>query len=323
MNNKRLSIIIPFYNVERYIAQCLDSVYHQDIPEEEYEVICVNDGSPDNSRAIVMEYQKTHKNLILIEHDHNKKLGAARNTGRSLATGKYIWNVDSDDIIAPNCLGRMLSVCEQDNLDVLVFNICLLRKKNGIYKATKTAVIPPYHVCTGLQFFNDIKLLEFSHIAGVWRQVFRREFLNQNEIYSPLINMGEDAPYTHKAIILSKRLRVIPDECYYYRDAENSILRQMNREITPLYAYQASILSTIALFPVLLLISDRTSEVYKREMNLIKYNAYKIFDYINGMSKDNRHLFAMLCRRNLTEFLSVFPLFGFRRKLQLLRFLLR
>lgn len=96
----KLSIIIPFYNVKQYIAQCLDSVYRQDIPEEEYEVICVNDASPDHSRDIVLEYQKRHKNLVLIEHEHNKKLGAARNTGRSIARGKYIWNVDSDDYIA-------------------------------------------------------------------------------------------------------------------------------------------------------------------------------------------------------------------------------
>ena len=83
-------------------------MYNQDIPEEEYEVICVNDASPDNSREIVKEYQKKHKNLILVEHEVNKKLGAARNTGRSVAKGKYIWNVDSDDMIAPNCLKKML-----------------------------------------------------------------------------------------------------------------------------------------------------------------------------------------------------------------------
>ena len=65
-NDIHLSIIIPFYNVEPYIAQCLDSVYNQDIPENEYEVICVNDASPDNSREIVKEYQKVNTNLVLI-----------------------------------------------------------------------------------------------------------------------------------------------------------------------------------------------------------------------------------------------------------------
>lgn len=321
MTNKRLSIIIPFYNVEQYIAQCLESVYTQDIPEEEYEVICVNDASLDKSRDIVLEYQKKHDNLVLIEHEVNKKLGAARNTGRRVARGSYIWNVDSDDVIAPNCLGRILNICEQENLDVLMFNICLLRKIDGVFKTTHTAVIEPYQVCNGLQFINEINDIEFSHISGVWRQMFRREFMDKHKIYSPSINMGEDAPYTHKAIVLAERMCVISDECYYYRDAENSILRQMNKEITSSYAYQGAIEATKALLPILSLIHDRTSKAYRREKNLVKYNAYRIFDYTNKMSKENRHAFAIMCRNNLGEFISIFPIFGLKKMLKLLRIL--
>ena len=110
----RLSIIIPFYNVEQFISECLDSVFDQDIPLSEYEVICVNDGSQDGSRAIVTNYMKRYANLHLIEHEINKKLGTARNTGRSVATGNYIWNVDSDDRIVPNCLGKILNICESN-----------------------------------------------------------------------------------------------------------------------------------------------------------------------------------------------------------------
>ena len=110
----RLSIIIPFYNVERFISECLDSVFDQDIPLSEYEVICVNDGSPDHSRDIVLQYMERFPNLHLIEHEKNKKLGAARNTGRTIAKGEYIWNVDSDDKIVPNCLSEMLKTCEEN-----------------------------------------------------------------------------------------------------------------------------------------------------------------------------------------------------------------
>ena len=149
----RLSIIIPFYNVEQYITQCLDSVYNQDIPEEEYEVICVNDASPDNSRDIVKEYQKNHKNLILVEHEVNKKLGAARNTGRRAAQGKYIWNVDSDDMIAPNCLREMLNMCEKSDLDVLIFDNyrfrdVILVENNEHWDAEMT-------VCSGVEFWQQ------------------------------------------------------------------------------------------------------------------------------------------------------------------------
>ena len=102
-NNLSVSFIVPFYNVEQYIAKCLDSLIDQDIPESDYEIICVNDCSPDNSRNIVIEYQKKHTNIILIEHETNKKLGSARNTGLSKAKGQYVWFVDSDDWILSNC----------------------------------------------------------------------------------------------------------------------------------------------------------------------------------------------------------------------------
>ena len=118
---KRLSIIIPFYNVEQYIAQCLDSVYHQDIPEEEYEVICVDDCSPDNSISIVEEYAKKHTNLVIVRNQYNRKLGGARNAGMKVATGNYIWFIDSDDFIKKSSIGKLLSIAESDKLDVLHF----------------------------------------------------------------------------------------------------------------------------------------------------------------------------------------------------------
>ena len=210
----RLSIIIPFYNVEKYIAQCLDSVYRQDIPEEEYEVICVNDGSPDNSREIVIEYQKTHKNLILIEHEHNKKLGAARNTGRSIARGKYIWNVDSDDYIADNCLKSILDQCEGNELDILMFNLAEFTDTR-----TQKADFPfNLHggVLDGLTCLNN-NIPHIGRFCPVWRYVYSKEFLDRNSIYSPEINMGEDVPYAFKALLLAKKILLVNEVYYHYR----------------------------------------------------------------------------------------------------------
>lgn len=77
----RISFILPFYGVERYVGKCLESIYTQDVPEEQYEIICVNDCSPDHSEDVVLEFAQKHANLTLIRHEVNKKLGAARNTG--------------------------------------------------------------------------------------------------------------------------------------------------------------------------------------------------------------------------------------------------
>ena len=99
----KISFILPFYGVERYIGKCLESIYQQDIPEDQYEVICINDCSPDDSEKVVLQYAEKHANLQLIKHDVNKKLGAARNTGLKAARGKYVWFIDTDDYIKENC----------------------------------------------------------------------------------------------------------------------------------------------------------------------------------------------------------------------------
>lgn len=221
----RLSIIIPFYNVEKYIAECLDSVYNQDIPEDEYEVICVNDASPDNSRDIVLEYQKKHSNLILVEHEVNKKLGAARNTGRKIARGKYIWNVDSDDMIVPNCLGEILETCETNDLDVLIFEKYYFldgepwRYKESSWSDTEV-------VFTGYEFFNQMAD-HLKEISQVWTQVYSRKYLDENSIYSPEINMGEDVPYTFKSILCAHKMMARHRPYYVYRNNSFSLTGQL------------------------------------------------------------------------------------------------
>ena len=233
----KLSIIIPFYNVEQYIAQCLDSVYQQDIPEEEYEVICVNDASPDGSREIVKEYQKKHKNLVLVEHEKNKKLGAARNTGRKAAGGKYIWNVDSDDMIAPNCLKEMLEICEQKELDVLLFGMrdfkdgALYDRKILPWQDAKT-------VYNGLTFWKEEGKQNQRWISQVWTQMYRKAFLDEQQIYSPEINMGEDVPYTYASIMFAKRLMASNKPYYTYRINPVSMTGASNQLPKPEIVYE-------------------------------------------------------------------------------------
>ena len=173
----RLSIIIPFYNVERFISECLDSVFDQDIPLSEYEVICVNDGSPDHSRDIVLQYMERFPNLRLIEHEKNRKLGTARNTGRTIAQGKYIWNVDSDDKIIPNCLSGMLKICEDNELDVLEFGAIQ-------FSATRRKELPRIPQTSGVEsgpdYLDRLNAYQVSRMCPVWNKMIRREFLEEN-----------------------------------------------------------------------------------------------------------------------------------------------
>ena len=238
----RLSIIIPFYNVEQYIAQCLDSVYQQDIPEEEYEVICVNDASPDNSRDIVKEYQKKHKNLILVEHEVNKKLGAARNTGRREAQGKYIWNVDSDDMIAPNCLKEMLEICEKNELDVLMFGVKFLREGMLVEREVQPWIESTEPV-SGQAFWKKQGIINQGCISPVWTQMYRRAYLDEQQIFSPEINMSEDVPYTYASILFAQKMMVSNTPYYIYRDNQSSLTRELRKTPRPIAVYENSFVS--------------------------------------------------------------------------------
>ena len=116
----QLSIIVPVYNVADYLAKCLDSLLAQDLPQNEYEIIVVNDGSTDNSGEIAQQYADKYANITLINQG-NQGLSGARNTGIKCAKGDYIQFVDSDDYLEENVLGGLLKQVEKDNLDVLRF----------------------------------------------------------------------------------------------------------------------------------------------------------------------------------------------------------
>ena len=135
----KLSIIIPIYNVEQYLRKCVDSVLQQDLQSSDYEIILVDDGSPDECSAICDEY--AHKSqesrdksrempLIQVVHRENGGLSAARNSGIEVARGEYVMFVDSDDYIESNVLGGLMEQVERDNLDVLRYRLQYVRIKN-------------------------------------------------------------------------------------------------------------------------------------------------------------------------------------------------
>lgn len=204
----KLSIIVPFYGVEKYIGQCLESLFSQDIPAEEYEVICVNDCSPDNSEKIVLEYQNKHNNLILIRHEVNKKLGAARNTGLRAAQGNYVWFVDSDDYIQENCLREITDMCECENLDILHWSI--QDNHNKWLNRFEDS-----NVTTGI----DDLLTGSGDMTFPWNRLYNRGFLLKNGLWFNDL-WGGDVIHTIQALNVATRIKN-SSKCYYYYRTDN------------------------------------------------------------------------------------------------------
>ncbi len=307
-----ISIIIPFYNVEKYIAQCLDSIYNQDIPESDYEVICVNDASPDNSRNIVIEYQKKHSNLILVEHEYNKKLGSARNTGRSVAKGKYIWNVDSDDSIKPNCLKTLVKVCQEGDLDVLVFNFFHL--KGEVENLNTAYPFPNSNICSGIDFLNNYCLDHMSEISPVWTQIYKKSFLDDANIFSPPINMGEDVPYTLKTLLLASRIKSIDYTAYVYRLNFTSLTGEVESKPNAEKLYEKCFLCTKYIIDILSLIPKKEYRIIAAYTAIGKYILSLLPLYFDKMDVNERVKFVKICRQHfINDVIKLYPVFNKRR----------
>ena len=223
MSEPRLSIIIPFYNVEKYIAQCLDSVYSQDIPEDEYEVICVDDCSPDGSLGIVQRYAYVHPNLTLVRNERNRKLGGARNAGLDVARGTYVWFIDSDDFIENNILGELLRTTENEDLDVLHFNYEWFpdhdHKDNHRTGSTE--------IMSGKEMFFDSRFIWFHDLVTAWRKLYRKDFLIENSIKFAEDVMFEDNDYAFLVFANAQRAKHISLHAYNYRSNPESITRKV------------------------------------------------------------------------------------------------
>ena len=217
----KVSFILPCYNVAPYIGRCLESIEHQDIPQEEYEVICVDDCSPDNTGDVIREYQQRYPNIVYHRHETNKTAGGARNTGIELAKGKYIWFVDPDDAIVSNVLAGLYAKAKELNTDILFFNKNYINEKGesrqDIQFADLNEVIP------GQQFFMKYcPNKRLAEVTSVWREIYNRDFCILNGLRYPEIRSSQDVVFAWKAFLLAQRVSAISDVCYNHFRRPNS-----------------------------------------------------------------------------------------------------
>ena len=129
MSEPKISIIIPVYNVEKYLRECLDSCINQTL--EDIEIICVDDCSPDDSYKILEEYHQKDSRIKIFRQEENKKQGAARNRGLEIATGEYVWFVDSDDYIDTKACEILYGAIKEFNVDMLCFSAIRFSETDG------------------------------------------------------------------------------------------------------------------------------------------------------------------------------------------------
>ena len=215
----KLSFIVPIYGVEQYLQKCVDSLLTQDLASSEYEIILVDDGSPDTCPQICDDYATAHKNIRVV-HRENGGLSAARNSGIKAAKGKYVCFVDSDDYWEPNVLKGLMEQIDREQLDVLRFNFRNVNERYEEFhpnKAPKRDIDYSETVTDGEDFLNN----RLGQMCYAVMFVINRELLD-----SCVFKEGiyfEDVEWTPRMLLRAKRVASTSTIVYNYLWREGSI----------------------------------------------------------------------------------------------------
>ncbi len=219
MSSNRISVIIPFFNAGRYLRRCLESVVSQDFSE--YEIICVNDGSTDESLSIAEEFAGRFPYVRVISQE-NRGLSNARNRGMEVAEGEYILFADGDDYLEKNVIGKLYNICRDRRLDMLDFRVNIVT--GGGTLSMYPEVIETTGVSEGreyiIKFINEHGKQPF---VSAWSHMYRREFLVRNGLLFIDGRKYEDLVFTATAYISARAVMYLDLPVYNYVKVQGSI----------------------------------------------------------------------------------------------------
>ena len=275
MGDIKVSIIVPVYNVGKYLSECMDSLINQSL--KDIEIICVNDGSTDNSLEILEEYAKKDSRVKVLSIE-NSGVSIARNYGIQYARGKYIGFVDSDDYVDELMYEKLYISCEQNNLDLAICKISLFDDETR--EINNEMDYYNLNVFTGFdkKIFNsdDTKPFTFNINIYAYNKLYKRTLLTDNSIEFPPNIIFEDEVFFIKTYMYAKRISIINEFLYYYR---------INREGSLTYLDKENNYVDIV-------------DVYKRERDIFKQiNKYEEYKLLLA----NRMIFLILVRFSQTS----------------------
>lgn len=203
----QVSVIIPVYNAEKYINQCLDSIVGQTL--RDIEIICVDDGSSDRSLEILREYQERDDRVKVIEQP-NGGAGAARNNGLRHATGEYLSFLDADDFFEPDMLEEAVAAAESYKADFVVFNSDQYHMDKDTFVAVPWVLrkcdIPPYMPFSYRQLTDNV----FKTFVGwAWDKLYRRSFVEEHELWYQEQRTSNDMLFVFSALVVAKRIAIV------------------------------------------------------------------------------------------------------------------
>ena len=220
----KFSLIIPVYNVERYLEECIESCENQDIPYDEYEIIAINDGSSDKSLEILKSLKSRYKNIKVISQE-NQGLSVARNVGLNVAKGQYIWFIDSDDWINANVLKDIYDILQNYKLDILHLAYKMVSYKEEWKSLSKIAGVTK--VCTGATFLDR----ELTDKFYSWSFIFNRHLFDKWHFRFTKGIFFEDLDLIPQILFEANRTCIYKYTSYFYRQRQSSIIHSVNYKL--------------------------------------------------------------------------------------------
>ncbi len=217
----KISVIVPVYNVEKYLEKCLDSIVNQTL--RDIEIICINDGSTDASGAILEKFNKNDERIVVV-NKRNGGLTSARNAGLEIAKGEFIGFVDSDDWVDLDFYEKLYNAAIETESDIATGGI--VRKNEKTHKIRLNFE----KQCVYTTFEDKVNCMNAINSPSVWNKIYKRAFLEKIELKFQNVRYYEDGRYTINAFYYSDKLVTVPGANYYYFINPTSIVKSGKTE---------------------------------------------------------------------------------------------
>lgn len=280
MNKVKVSVIVPVYNVENHLKECMDSIINQKL--KDIQIICVNDGSTDSSPQILKEYALKDPRIEIIDKK-NAGLAAARNTGMEYAKGEYIGFVDSDDWIELDMYEKLYENAKLNDSDIVMSPVHVFDESKNELKYDN-----PYFTLINLEkyfnkgTFNHLKTKKhlFNICVTAWNKIYNSQFLKRIDSKFPEGLIFEDNPFFFETYLQANKISIIPDYLYFYRlNRTDSIIKKADKRYFDLLKIHELIKD--------ILVKTGNYDEYKIQLtNFILRTVFSRFEQINEKYKN-------------------------------------
>ena len=226
-----ISVILPVYNSENYIKECLDSLLSQTF--KDIEILCIDDGSTDGSLNILKDIEKTDSRITVITQE-NMGVAKTRNNGLNLVKGNYVYFMDSDDCLDKNAFKKLHDNITSNRSDFCIMKVIFVNGSEE-YKFPAFDIDKEFDKVNFNDFtftYRDVKSHVLNDLFAPWLKLYSAEFLKSNDDFTfPEIKSYSDAPFHVKTMLNASRISFVPEYLYYYRENDGSLVHSSSNTI--------------------------------------------------------------------------------------------